>query len=519
VPRVWRVVLVAADPFVGTRRQVSSPPAETPALRDYEISGLLASGATGTFYAGRHRLTGHPVALQRIAPRLTEAAGFVDRLGNAARKVATLRNPHVVGVYDLVVEDGVYLVLELVGGPSLRKLAPPTQPLPPAAAIAAVDDVLNALESAHAEGVVHGDIRAEHVLATPQGTAKLGGFAISQALLLLPNHPGAKRAGYSSPERLAGMPPDARSDLYAVAAMASELMTGVAPSPGRIGPPALPAVSDVLRRGLSSDATRRFSTATELRSALVGAVAGSLGPAWRLASDLGDRATAAVGGEALPLPPPPASSSRTAPPSPIGVPGFGVPPPPGASVMQGAIPPPPVARPPASPPPSYLPPPQPRERAAITEIDGDEHRRAWLAPLLTVLGLLAVAGAVLGVLFGTGVLGGGGSASSGPLQLGNDVALAVSPQGSCSSNPPRMDFHFVATGSVSGVGTLSFRWERSDGQQTDDIPVTVTSNEGSFRFTTTWSVQGHQVLNGTMTFHVLSPTPRVVHQAITYNCP
>jgi serine/threonine protein kinase len=494
----------------------SSPPSETPALRDYEINGVVASGAGGVFYSGRHRLTGHAVALHRIAPNLADSAGFVDRLGNAARRVATLRNPHLVGVYDLVVEDGVFLVLELVGGPSLRELSPPTKPLPPATALAAVDDVLNALESAHAEGVVHGDIRMEHVLVTPHGGAKLGGFAVSQALLVLPNHPGAKRPGYSSPERLRGEPPDARSDLYATAAMASELMTGHPPSPGRIGPPALPAVSEVLQRALSSDVSQRHGSATELRAALVGAVAASLGPAWRLASDLGQRATETMQakGVAPPMPPAPVSTTGAVP---LGgtVSGFSTPPPPGATVLQGAMPPPPTARPPVTPPPSYLPPPQPRERAAITEIDSEERpARRWVLPLVIVLVVLVLVGGGLGAAVATGAIGGGGGSNSGPLQVGGDVKLAATPQqGGCDTN-----FQFVATGSLSGQGTLVYRWERSDGQQTSDIPVQV-KDDGSFRFTMAWRVLGHQKLDGKMTFRILSPTARVVNQSISYNCP
>jgi len=493
---------------------VSSSPADIPALRDYEISSRLAEGSDSVVYAGRHRLTGHPVALQRIDPRLAEAVGFVDRLGNAARRVAALRNPHLEGVYDLVVEDGVYLVLELVGGPSLRELSLAGQPLPPATALAAVDDVLNGLETAHAEGIVHGDIRPERVLATPQGVAKLGGFAESQARLVLPDHPGAKRPGYSSPERLAGMQPDARSDLYATAALASEMLTGSIPSPGRIGPAALPAISEVLQRALSVDAARRYASATELRAALVGAVATSLGPSWRLASDLGFRATEVLRarGDLLPTPPPvPLSTTGVAPPAgPVS--GFSTPPPPGATVLQVGTPPPSIARPPAAPPAAYLPPPEPRMRAAITELDGDEHRRRWLKPLLIVLGVLAIgAGAAVAVVE---LRSTSETSSNAPLTVGSDVALTVTPKaGGCNT-----DFGFVATGSLTGKGQLLYRWERSDGQQSSDIPVTIT-NQGSFRFTITWRVIGRQKLDGTMTFRLVSPTSRVATAAISYNCP
>ncbi len=485
---------------------------QLPALRDYEVESLVATGSSGTFYRGRHRLTAHPVVLQRISPHLVESEGFVDRLGEAARQVAALRNPHVVGVYDLVVEDGVFLVLELVPGASLRAVAAPGQALPPASAIAAVDDVLNALETAHQAGIVHGDLRPEHVLITPNGIAKLGGFAVSQALQPLAGHPGAGRPGYTSPERLAGRPPDAASDLYAAAALASELTTGATPSPGRIGPPALPAVADVLRRALSVDASRRYGSATELRTALIGATAGSMGPAWRLASDLGSRATAAApeAARAEPVPTPITPMAAMAPQPPA----FSTPPPPASTAGQGGPQPAPMARPPVSPPSSYLPPPTPRARAAITEVDSEERRRpAWLIPLIVLIVLAVIGGGLAGAA-AAGVFGGGGG-STGPLTVGTDVKLTISPpSGGCDTA-----FTFVATGSVSGAGTLTYRWERSDGYHTDDIPVTVTGSDGSFNLPgPAWRISGHQP-QLQMTFHIVSPTQRVVTQTIPYTCP
>jgi serine/threonine-protein kinase len=486
---------------------------QLPALNDYAFEAQLATGSSGTVFAGRHRLTGHPVALQRIAEHLAKSSGFVERLGDAARKVATLRNPHIVGVYDLVVEDGVYLVLELVPGASLHALAPQGQVLPPASAVAAVDDVLNALEAAHGAGIVHGDIRAEHVLVTPTGTAKLGGFAVSEALQAIPAQPGAGRPGYTSPERLAGRPADAASDLYALAALASELMTGATPSPGRIGPPALPAIAEVLRRALSADAARRYGSATELRTALVGATGGSMGPAWRLASDLGPRTAAAMQAAGMAPPPTPAPQVPATLVAGSQPPSFGSPPPPGSSVLQGGPQPPPLARPPSIPPPSYLPPPEPRARAAITEVDSEDRRRpAWLVPLIVVLVLAALAGGGLGAAYATGAIGGSGTKTA-PLTVGSDVTLtAVPQQGGCDTT-----FNFTATGSIDGQGTLVYRWERSDGQQSADIPVTIT-NQGRFSFPISWRILGKQQLEGQMTFRIVSPTQRSVSQKITYSC-
>jgi serine/threonine protein kinase len=501
-------------------------PTGLPHLQDYEVTAVLADGSSGTFFVGRHRLTGHAVVLQRISEQLAGTEGFVDRLGAAARGVAALRNPHLVGVYDLVVEDGVFLVLELVPGASLRAMAPEGHVLPPAAAIAAVDDVLNALETAHAEGVVHGDIRGEHVLVTAMGSAKLGGFAVSGALQALPAQPGAGRPGYTSPERLSGRPPDVSSDLYAVAALASELMTGSTPSPGRIGPPTLPAVAEVLRRGLSPEASRRFGSASELRTALIEATAGSMGPSWRLASDLGARAAAVLHGpggiaamltaQALDAAPPGTGTGAPADPRAAGVPGFSVPPPPGAAVLAGAQPPPPIARPLSTPPPSYLPPPEPRARAAITEVDSEEHhRRRWVVPLIVVLVLLVIAAGAGGGLYAAGIIGGSGTASGPvPLTVGPTVTLTVNPaQGGCDTT-----FAFEAKGTVSGEGTLVYRWERSDGQQTGDISVQITTAIGKFDFNEGWRIIGKQQLNARMTFRVVSPTTRSVSQAIAYSC-
>jgi len=484
-----------------------------PSLRDYQVDAFIAEGCNGTVFSGRHRLTAHPVALHQVDRQLTEQEGFVDRLTEAARQVATLRNPHIVGVYDLVVEDGVYVVLELVPGASLRELAPAGQVLPPAAAIAAVDDVLNALETAHQAGIVHGDIRAEHVLVTPTGTAKLGGFAISMALAPLPGQAGAGRPGYTSPERLAGRPPDAGSDLYAVSALASELMTGATPSPGRVGPPALPAIADVLRRGLAVDAARRYGSATELRTALIGATADSMGPAWRLASDLGTRSAAVNPQAAAQAPPPAPPAPAFAAAEPAALP-FSTPPPPASSAAHGGAQPPPLARPPATPPSAYLPPPSPRARAAITEVDSEERRRSWAVPLI-VLVVALLAGGGLGAAFALGAFNSGSASSNAPLTVGADVKLTVSPtSGGCNTV-----FTFVATGSVDGSGTLTYRWERSDGYQSQEIPVTVTPRDASFSLPgPPWRISGHQA-QLQMSFHVLKPTERLVTATVPYNCP
>jgi hypothetical protein len=166
-----------------------------------------------------------------------------------------------------------------------------------------------------------------------------------------------------------------------------------------------------------------------------------------------------------------------------------------------------------TPPSSYLPPPEPRARAAITEVDSEDRRRpGWLIPLI-VLVVALLAGGGVGAAYALGAFG-SGSANNGPLAVGSDVKLAVQPsQGGCNTV-----FSFVASGSVSGAGTLTYRWERSDGFVSQDIPVTVSADDARFELPgPPWRISGHQS-QLQMTFHIVKPTERVVSATVPYTC-
>src|SRR5260370_94397 len=104
----------------------------------------------------------------------------------------------------------------------------------------------------------------------------------------------------------------------------------------------------------------------------------------------------------------------------------------------------------------------------------DRRRRRRVIALVAFLVVAAAAGATIGGLVAGGVIG-GGSDNTGPLRIGDDVRLVASPtQGGCNTN-----FHFSATGTVHGVGTLVYRFERSDGSASADTSLPITSDEGS----------------------------------------
>ncbi len=103
---------------------------------------------------------------------------------------------------------------------------------------------------------------------------------------------------------------------------------------------------------------------------------------------------------------------------------------------------------------------------------------------------------------------------AGPLRVENDVAVKGSPaRGGCGTT-----FTFVATGTVSGVGRMMYRWEQSDGRSTPDLSVDIDRTVGSFALHQSWRLEGAQEVRGNMTFRVLSPNPRSAGAALTYSC-
>jgi hypothetical protein len=107
---------------------------------------------------------------------------------------------------------------------------------------------------------------------------------------------------------------------------------------------------------------------------------------------------------------------------------------------------------------------------------------------------------------------------SGPLRMGDDLRLTVqsSSSGGCDTT-----YTFTATGSVSGTGTLVYRWEQSQAGTTteySEYSVTVGADDGSLRLTRAWRFTGASTAQASMTFRVLSPQSKVVSQTIRYDC-
>jgi tRNA A-37 threonylcarbamoyl transferase component Bud32 len=301
----------------------------------YVLQGLLGTGAMGEVHrAADTAHGGRPVALKLLPPEVAQDAERRARFEHESRVVAALTEPHVVDVHSYGEIDGrLYLDMQLLDGPDLAAHLITVGPLPPEHAVAVVEQVAAALDAAHAAGLVHHDVKPSNVLLhrpvpgqAPQ--VVLADFGIA-------GDPGGHgTVEYLAPERFAGRPGDRRVDVYALACLLHELLTGTRAYPGgefaaqlhghvRRPPPrpstiraGVPAAFDaVVARGMAKDPDARPATAGELaaeartalrparrglgrRTLLVGAAAGVV----TLGGGLG--ITAALRGSGRPAAPP-----------------------------------------------------------------------------------------------------------------------------------------------------------------------------------------------------------------------
>ncbi|MDP8952383.1 MAG: serine/threonine protein kinase, partial [Actinomycetota bacterium] len=177
----------------------------------YATLRLLGSGGMGEVYLARDKILGREVAIKVLRKRYAEDEEFVARFRREARSAAALPHPNVVSVHDLGrSEDGDhYIAMEYVSGGTLKQRLVEGGALRPDAAAAVALQIADALDAAHARGIVHRDVKPQNVLLTAGGNAKLADFGIAGAAsgaVGSRTTPVVGTPSYMSPEQVSGEP-------------------------------------------------------------------------------------------------------------------------------------------------------------------------------------------------------------------------------------------------------------------------------------------------------------------------
>lgn len=261
----------------------------------YELLELLGRGGMGEVYRARDTKTDRIVALKVLPAELARDEIYQQRFRREAQAVSGVNDPHVVPIHGYGEIDGrLYLDMRLIEGESLGNLlAQRDTPLGPELGAVVVEQVASALDSAHARGLVHRDVKPTNILISDREFVYLIDFGLARTA----GETGLTTAGstlgtlaYMAPERFSGGQSDTRSDIYALTCVLYECLTGKRPYPsdsleqqiaGHLmstpprpsdDDPALAAFDDIIATGMAKDPDRRYQTGRALATAVRRAV-------------------------------------------------------------------------------------------------------------------------------------------------------------------------------------------------------------------------------------------------------
>jgi YVTN family beta-propeller protein len=242
-------------------------------IAGYRIDALIARGGMGVVYRATHLGLERPVALKVIARELADREGFRERFLRESRLAARLDHPAVVPVYDSREVDGELIVaMRLVAGGDLRRLIDREGPLEPARAIALLGQVAEALDAAHAAGIVHRDVKPHNVLVEGD-RAFLSDFGLAKALEEEGGGSGASVVGtaeYMSPEQWRGGAVGPAADVYSLGCVLYEALTGIPPFARKESDtePEMPeGLDETIERAVAKDPDDRYPSAGALIAA------------------------------------------------------------------------------------------------------------------------------------------------------------------------------------------------------------------------------------------------------------
>jgi formylglycine-generating enzyme required for sulfatase activity/dienelactone hydrolase len=268
----------------------------------YRITASLGEGGMGVVYEAEDLRLPRRVALKFLPPSHLEDHAARERFEREARAASVLSHPHICVLHDVAEHEGQpFIVMERLQGSSLRDRLQ-KGPLTVAEILRIGAQVADALDAAHAAGIVHRDVKPANIFLTDRGDAKVLDFGVARlrpvggadAASEVPTlekltTPGTAvgTVAYMSPEQVLGRPADARSDIFSLGVVLYEMATGVRPfsgdsvgvvfdailhkaptSPVRLNPKMPPELERIVNRCLEKDPAKRWAAAAELRDAL-----------------------------------------------------------------------------------------------------------------------------------------------------------------------------------------------------------------------------------------------------------
>src|ERR1700735_5154837 len=261
----------------------------------YHLKRLLGRGGMGEVYEAEHTVKEWTVAVKLMSDQFSQDPVFRERMKREARTAGRLQEPHVVPIHDYGEIDGkMFMEMRLVEGTDLDSLLKRYGPLTPPRSVAIITQIASALDAAHAAGVMHRDVKPPNILVTRDDFAYLVDFGIASAttdekLTQLGTAVGTWK--YMAPERFSDAEVTYRADIYALACVFFECLTGSPPYGGdtvsvmgahlnqaiprpSAARPGIPVAFDgVIARGMAKDAASRYATCGDMSAAAYAALA------------------------------------------------------------------------------------------------------------------------------------------------------------------------------------------------------------------------------------------------------
>jgi serine/threonine-protein kinase len=287
-PRLTLARAPAADPWAGGAQYAAMDTTpQTVVGGRYRLERQIGAGATARVWLAFDAVLERRVAIKMLSASIGGENEHIERFRREARAVAKLQHPHIVAVLDSGEYDGMpFIVLEYVEGETLKERIRRVGRLTITEAVAFAIEVARALDAAHAQGIVHRDVKPQNILLDPEAGAKITDFGIARS----GNETGLTIGGrvlgttdYVSPEQALGHAVSGQSDLYSLGVVLYESLTGEVPfsAPSLIAvatmhvrdelpdvqrkrPQVSAALAAVLERATAKPLARRYARAREL---------------------------------------------------------------------------------------------------------------------------------------------------------------------------------------------------------------------------------------------------------------